>query len=317
MPKIKNCTTEGDFTLLGFTNNQQLEIILFTLLICTYPLTIIGNMVIIVITLVDPQLDTPMYYFLRHFAFLEIGFTTTIIPKTLANMATGHKTISVPGCFAQSFLYFVLGTTEFFLLAVMSFDRYVAICNPLHYSTIMNSQICSLLVLCSWVGGFLLIMGPPIQLFQMPFCGLNIIDHFFCDSGPLLKLACADTSLLELADFLIATLSLLGTLAINLVSYVKITTTVMRIPSAAGRKKAFSTCVSHIIVVSITYGSCIFMYLKPKGITELDFSKVVAILNTVVAPLLIPFIYCLRNKQVQDALRAVFRKFVGFCKNSR
>ncbi|XP_066486604.1 olfactory receptor 6E1-like [Tiliqua scincoides] len=317
MPKIKNCTTEGDFTLLGFTNNQQLEIILFTLLICTYPLTIIGNMVIIVITLVDPQLDTPMYYFLRHFAFLEIGFTTTIIPKTLANMATGHKTISVPGCFAQSFLYFVLGTTEFFLLAVMSFDRYVAICNPLHYSTIMNSQICSLLVLCSWVGGFLLIMGPAIQLFQMPFCGLNIIDHFFCDSGPLLKLACADTSLLELADFLIATLSLLGTLAINLVSYVKITTTVMRVPSAAGRKKAFSTCVSHIIVVSITYGSCIFMYLKPKGITELDFSKVVAILNTIVAPLLIPFIYCLRNKQVQDALRAVFRKFVGFCKNSR
>ncbi|XP_066486615.1 olfactory receptor 6E1-like [Tiliqua scincoides] len=314
---MRNRTTVKEFILLGFAGSRAFQISLCLLLFSSYLLTIIGNVVIIAITLLNRQLYTPMYFFLRHVAVVEIGYTSVVIPKTLANMATGYKTISFSGCFTQSFLYFVLGTTEFFLLAVMSIDRYVAICNPLHYSTIMNSQICSLLVLCSWVGGFLLIMGPAIQLFQMPFCGLNIIDHFFCDSGPLLKLACADTSLLELADFLIATLSLLGTLAVNLVSYVKITTTVMRVPSAAGRKKAFSTCVSHIIVVSITYGSCIFMYLKPKGITELDFSKVVAILNTIVAPLLIPFIYCLRNKQVQDALRAVFRKFVGFCKNSR
>ncbi|XP_066486625.1 olfactory receptor 6E1-like [Tiliqua scincoides] len=308
-PKIRNCTTEDDFILLGFTNNHQLEIILFPLLIGTYLLTIFGNIVIIVITLVDPQLDTPMYFFLRHFAILEIGFTTTIIPKTLANMAMCQKTISLPGCFTQFFLYFVLGTTEFFLLAVMSFDRYVAICNPLRYSTIMNNQICSLLVLCSWVGGFLLIMGPAIQLFQMPFCGLNIIDHFFCDNGPLLKLASADTSLMEVIDFLIATLSLLGTLAVNVVSYISIVSTIMHIPSATGRKKAFSTCASHIIVVSITYGSCIFVYIKPNGSSHLDFSKSVAILNTIVSPLLNPFVYCLRNKQVHDALGTAFRKF--------
>ncbi|XP_066486607.1 olfactory receptor 6E1-like [Tiliqua scincoides] len=308
MPKIKNCTTEGDFTLLGFTNNQQLEIILFTLLICTYPLTIIGNMVIIVITLVDPQLDTPMYYFLRHFAFLEIVFTTTIIPKTLANMATGHKTISVPGCFAQSFLYFVLGTTEFFLLAVMSFDRYVAICNPLRYSAIMNGQICTMLVFYSWMWGLLFMTGPAVVLFQMPFCGPNVINHFFCDSGPLIKLASADTRLLELIDFLIATLSLLGTLAVNVVSYINIISTIIKIPSATGRQKAFSTCASHIIVVSITYGSCIFMYIKPSGTSHLDFSKPVSILNTIVSPFLNPFIYCLRNKQVHDAFRSAFRK---------
>ncbi|XP_066486626.1 olfactory receptor 6E1-like [Tiliqua scincoides] len=308
MPKIKNCTTEGNFILLGFTNNHQLKIILFLLLFCTYLLTIMGNMVIIIITLVDPHLDTPMYFFLRHFAFLEIGFTNTIIPKTLANMALGQKTISLPGCFTQAFLYFVLATTEFFLLAVMSFDRYVAICNPLRYSTIMNGQICSLLVLCSWVWGLLLIVGPAVALFQMPFCGPNIINHFFCDSGPLIKLASADTSLLELIDFPIATFSVLGTLAVNVVSYINIVTTIMRIPSATGRKKAFSTCAFHIIVVSITYGSCIFLYIKPLGTSHLDFRKPVAVLNTIVSPLLNPFIYCLRNKQVHDALRTLFRK---------
>ncbi|XP_066486613.1 olfactory receptor 6E1-like [Tiliqua scincoides] len=307
-PQIRNCTTEDDFILLGFTNNHQLEIVLFPLLIGTYLLTIFGNMVIIVITLVDPQLDTPMYFFLRHFAVVEIGFTTTIIPKTLANMATGHNTITFFDCFTQGFLYFALATTEFFLLAVMSVDRYVAICNPLRYSAIMNGQICTLLVLCSWVWGFFLIMGPTVALFQMPYCGPNIINHFFCDNGPVIKLASADTRLLELIDFLIATLSVLGTLAVNVVSYINIVTTIMRIPSATGRKKAFSTCAFHIFVVSITYGSCIFLYIKPNGTSHLDFSKPVAILNTIVSPLLNPFIYCLRNKQVHDALRTVFRK---------
>ncbi|XP_054850367.1 olfactory receptor 49-like [Eublepharis macularius] len=175
------------------------------------------------------------------------------------------------------------------LLAVMSVDRYVAVCNPLRYSTIMNTRICSLLVRCSWVVGFLLILGPAAALFQMSFCGPNVINHFFCDSGPLIKLACVDTSLLELMDFLIAMLSHIGTLAVNLVSYIHIICSIMHIPSTAGRQKAFSTCSSHITVVSITYGSCIFIYMKPKGISRLDFSKSVAVLNTVVAPLIIPF----------------------------
>nr|XP_056720039.1 olfactory receptor 49-like [Euleptes europaea] len=299
---MANGTTVKEFVLLGLTNHHNLEILIFLLLFSTYLLTIMGNFVIIAITLVDQQLYTPMYFFLRHVAFVEIGYTTTIIPKALVNIATGHKIISRYGCFTQTYLYFSLGTTEFFLLAVMSVDRYVAICNPLRYSTIMNGQICPLLVLSCWVAGFFLILGPAAALFQMSFCGSNIINHFFCDNGPLLKLVCADTSLLELMSFLSAILSLIGTLAVNLVSYAHIISNVMRIPSTGGRQKAFSTCTSHLTVVSITYGSCIFLYVKLKGTNRLDFSKSVAVLNTVMAPLLIPFVYCLRNKQVKDAL---------------
>nr|XP_056720037.1 olfactory receptor 49-like [Euleptes europaea] len=311
-----NSTMVREFILSGFTDNRELEIFIFFMLLGTYILTIMGNMVIIVITLVDHHLYTPMYFFLRHFAVLEIGFTTSTIPKALANMAMGHKSISVSGCFIQFFVYFVLGTTEFFLLAVMSVDRYLAICNPLRYSTIMHSQVCSLLVLCSWLGGILLILGPAVVLFQMPFCGSNTINHFFCDNGPLIKLACIDTSLLELMDFLIATLSLIGTLTVTIISFVNIVSTILSIPSSTGRQKAFSTCASHITVVSITYGSCIFMYIKPQGTSKFNFSKSVAILNVVVSPLLNPFIYCLRNKQVQDALRTVCRQGVGFWKKS-
>ncbi|XP_033024035.1 olfactory receptor 49-like [Lacerta agilis] len=314
---MRNSTMVREFILWGFTDNRQVEILLFNLLFPMYLLTITGNAVIVIITLVNPQLNTPMYFFLRHFAVLEIGFTSSVIPKTLINMAIGQKTISLPACFTQSFLYFVLGTTEFLLLAVMSIDRYVAICNPLHYPTIMNDHLCSLLVLCSWLGGLSLIMVPIVVLFQMPFCGPNTINHFFCDSGPLMKLACANTALFELLSFLIALLSLLGTLAITIVSYIRIVSTIMLIPSTTGRQKAFSTCPSHIIVISFTYGSCIFMYIKPKGTGTLDFSKGVALLNTVVSPLLNPFIYCLRNRQVQDALRAGFRPCVGLRKSPR
>ncbi|XP_044282157.1 olfactory receptor 49-like [Varanus komodoensis] len=312
---MQNITMVREFILLGFTHDFRLAILLFLLLSITYILTLMGNTMIIVITLMNHQLHTPMYFFLRHFAILEVGFTTTVIPKALANIALGHKTISLQGCFTQSFLYFVLGTMEFILLAVMSMDRYLAICNPLHYPAIMTDRTCSWLVLCSWVGGLLLIMGPSAILFHMPFCGPNTINHFFCDSGPLIKLVCVDTSLLEFIDLLTATLSLFGSLAINIVSYANIISTIFHIPSTTGRQKAFSTCVSHITVVSITYGSCIFMYIKPSGAGKIDLSKAAAVLNTVVSPLLNPFIYCLRNKQVQGALRDTFRMCTVVFKN--
>ncbi|XP_077171506.1 olfactory receptor 6C74-like [Paroedura picta] len=311
-----NSTMVREFILLGFTDKRKLEVFLLLVLFGTYILTITGNMVVIVITLVDHHLHTPMYFFLRHFAVLEIGFTTSVIPKALANLAMGQKSISISGCLAQGFLYFAFGTTEFFLLAVMSVDRYVAICNPLRYSTLMHSQVCSLLVLCSWLGGFLLILGPSVLLFQMPFCGSNTINHFFCDNEPVIRLACFDTRLLELMGFLIAIISVLGTLTVTVVSYVNIVSSVLRIPSSTGRQKAFSTCASHLTVVSITYGSCIFMYIRPQGHNEVTFSKLVAILNVVVSPFLNPFIYCLRNKQVQDALKSLCRDGAGFCKRS-
>ncbi|XP_060541749.1 olfactory receptor 6E1-like [Pantherophis guttatus] len=314
---MANSTTVREFILLGLTNNHQLTVGLFLILLGIYLLTLIGNMLIVMITLVNAQLYSPMYFFLRHVAWVEIGYVSTIIPKTLANMATGSKSISLAGCFTQMFLYFFLGTTEFLLLATMSVDRYIAICNPLHYPTIMNEEICSLLVLCCWVGGLSLILLPSILFFQMPFCGPNIVNHFFCDNGLVIKLSCVDTGLLELVNFVTAIFSLFGTLIVNVVSYIKIISTILRIPSTTGRKKAFSTCASQISLVSISYSSCIFMYIRPQGSSKLEFNKIMALLNTVMGPFFMPFIFCLRNKQVQDALRTELRRWVVFCKKLR
>ncbi|XP_062993187.1 olfactory receptor 6E1-like [Elgaria multicarinata webbii] len=297
-----------EFILLGFTNVRWLQILLFVLLLITYFLTVVGNILIIFITLSDQRLQTPMYFFLRNFSLLEIGFISSSIPKALFNLASGNNTISVTGCFTQSFFYFILGTTEFFLLASMSFDRYVAICNPLRYTTVMNGQFCAQLVLGSWIVSFLYLLIPLVLLFRLPFCGPNVINHFFCDNIPLVKLACTNTQSLELLDFLLATFSVLGTLTVTVVSYIKIISTIMHIRSTTGRQKAFSTCASHITVVFITYGSCIFMYVKPRQNGGLDLSKTVGVLNNVVSPLLNPFIYSLRNKQVKDALKDAFRQ---------
>ncbi|XP_032092426.1 olfactory receptor 49-like [Thamnophis elegans] len=314
---MTNRTAVSEFILLGLTDNFPLEVSLFLLLFGIYLSTLIGNMLIIIITQVNVQLCSPMYFFLRYLAWVDIGYMSTVIPKALVNIATGSKSISLVGCFVQTFLYLALGTTEFLLLATMSVDRYIAICNPLHYPTIMNPQICSLLVICCLAGGISLILPSSIHFFLMPFCGPNVMNHFFCDSGPLMKLVCVDTSFIEMISFLIALFSLLGTLSVNIVSYVKIISTILRIPSTTGRKKTFSTCASHMTVVTLAYSSCIFMYIKLKGTIGLDYNKMVALLNTVMAPLLIPVIYCLRNRQVQDALKAELRQWVGFCKKLR
>ncbi|XP_007444888.1 olfactory receptor 49-like, partial [Python bivittatus] len=234
---------------------------------------------------------------------LEIGFTSVVTPQTLSHLLMGNKNISYVGCMIQSFLYFYLGTTEFFLLAIMSYDRYLAICNPLRYPSIMSKSLCTSLTLCCWIASFLLIIGPSVVFLQFPMCDSNILDHFFCDNTPLNHLVCGDTRLLELLGFITASLSLLGTLTISVVFYINIIKTVLSIPSARGRKKAFSTCSSHFIVVSITYGSCIFLYINPAQDSKMELAKMVAILNTIVSPLLNPFIYSLRNKQVQEALK--------------
>ncbi|XP_070324597.1 olfactory receptor 6E1-like [Odocoileus virginianus] len=304
-----NHTTVTEFVLLGLSDACELQTLLLLGLLLTYLLTLLGNLLIVVLTLMDRRLHTPMYYFLRNFAVLEIWFTSVIFPKTLTNILTGDKTISLAGCFLQSFLYFFLGTTEFFLLAVMSFDRYVAICNPLRYVTIMSKRVCVQLVLSSWVTGFFIIIVPTFFTIQQPFCGPNIIDHFFCDNFPLLELVCADTSLIELLGFILANVSLLGTLSVTATCYGHILHTILHIPSVKERRKAFSTCSSHIIVVSLVYGSCIFMYVRSgKGSQGEDRNKVVALLNTVVTPVLNPFIYTLRNKQVKQVFREQVNK---------
>uniref|UniRef100_A0A670K3T4 Olfactory receptor n=1 Tax=Podarcis muralis TaxID=64176 RepID=A0A670K3T4_PODMU len=305
---MENQTKINEFLLLGFTENGKLEILLFVLFLIMYLMAVMGNMIIITITLMDFRLRTPMYFFLRNYAILEIGYTTAAIPKALFNLASGRKTISYAGCMTQSFFYFFLGTTDFFLLTVMSFDRYVAICNPLRYTTIMNEKFCTLLVLFSWIGSLAVILAQTLLFVQFPFCGSNIIDHFFCDSQPLLHLLCGDTHFLELSAFILSVFTLLGTLAITVVSYVNIISTVLHIPSAAGRQKTFSTCASHITVASIFYGSSIIMYALPSQGYSQYVQMGLAVLTGVVTPLLNPFIYSLRNEKVKEAFKDCLKK---------
>ncbi|XP_006165620.1 olfactory receptor 6C4-like [Tupaia chinensis] len=308
---MKNKTFLTEFILLGLTDISETEAIIFILLFLTYIFSIIGNLTIITLTLLDSHLQTPMYFFLRNFSFLEISFTTTFTPRLLFSITTGDKTISFAGCFTQYFFAIFLGATEFYLLAAMSYDRYVAICKPLHYTTIMSNRVCIQLVLCSWLGGFLIILSPIILTSQLDFCASNVLNHYYCDYGPLMAISCSDTRLLELIDFILAVVTLVVTLGLVILSYSNIIRTILKIPSAQQRKKAFSTCSSHMIVISLSYGSCIFMYVKPSAKDGVAFNKGVAVLNTSVAPLLNPFIYTLRNKQVKQALKDVVRKIMS------
>lgn len=305
---MKNRTSVSEFILLGLTSDPKLNILIFIFLFITYILSITGNLTIITLTLIDSHLKTPMYFFLRNFSFLEISFTTVSIPRFLVSIVTGDMTISYNSCMAQVFFFILLGSTEFFLLTAMSYDRYVAICKPLHYTTIMNSRVCMQLIVSSWLAGFLIIFPPVIMGLQLDFCDSNIIDHFTCDSSPMLLISCTDTAFLELFAFFLAVLTLIVTLTLVILSYSFILRTILRIPSAEQRKKAFSTCSSHMIVVSISYGSCIFMYVKTSAKEGVTLTKGIAVLNTSVAPMLNPFIYTLRNKQVKEAFKTLIKK---------
>ncbi|XP_051026381.1 olfactory receptor 6C65-like [Acomys russatus] len=307
---MPNKTSITEFILLGLTGDPELQIVIFSFLLATYLLSVSGNMTIIALTLSNVHLKTPMYFFLRNFSFLEILFTTVCIPRFLTSIATGNTAISYNACMVQVFFLIFLGATEFFLLAAMSYDRYVAICKPLHYTAIINNKVCNRLVIASWSSGFLIVFPPVIMGLQLDFCDSNVIDHFTCDSSPLLQIACTDTKVLELMAFFLAVFTLLVTLALVVLSYTLILRTILRIPSAQQRKKAFSTCSSHMIVVSISYGSCIFMYVKTSAREGVVLSKGVALLNTSVAPMLNPFIYTLRNQQVKQAFKDIAKKLL-------
>ncbi|XP_036617661.1 olfactory receptor 6C2-like [Trichosurus vulpecula] len=305
---MRNHTGIRLFILQGLTDDPRLKVLIFIFLFLTYVLTIIGNLIIITLTLMDTQLKTPMYFFLRNFSILEVAFTTAYIPKYLYSLSIGDNTITYNACFAQIFCVILLGVTEFFLLASMSYDRYVAICKPLHYTTIMNSKVCNLLLLSSWLAGLMTIL-PIISLgMKMEFCNSNVIDHFGCEAFPLIMIACSDTQFIERIVLILAILTLLVTFFFVLLSYAHIIRTVLRFPSAQQRKKAFSTCSSHIIVVSITYGSCIFIYIKPSPKEGVALNKVVSVLVTSVAPVMNPLIYALRNKQVIQAFKDLVKK---------
>ncbi|XP_048197168.1 olfactory receptor 6C2-like [Perognathus longimembris pacificus] len=303
------------FLLQGLTDDPQLKVVLFIFLCLTYMLSITGNLTIISLTIMDPQLKTPMYYFLQNFSFLEISFTSACIPRYLYNLSTGDNTITYNNCITEIFFTDLFGVTEFFLLATMSHDRYVAICKPLHYVTIMNNRICRKFVLCCWATCLLIIL-PPFSLgLSLEFCDSNVIDHFFCDAYPLLKIACSETWLLEQIVIVGSVLTFVMTLFCVALSYICIIKTVLQFPSAKQRKKAFSTCSSHMIVISITYGSCIFIYVKPSSKDSMAINKGVSVLTTSIAPMLNPFIYTLRNKQVTQAFNNTIKRISLLLKN--
>ncbi|XP_043420209.1 olfactory receptor 6C2-like [Prionailurus bengalensis] len=305
------------FILLGLTDDPQLQIPIFMFLFLTYILSITGNLTIISLTLVDSHLKTPMYFFLQNFALLEISFTSACIPRYLYNIATGDRSITYNICVIQVFFTDVFGVTEFFLLAAMSYDRYVAICKPLQYVTIMNNRVCKRLVLCCWMAGLLIIL-PPLTLFlNLKFCDSNVIDYFFCDASPILKISCSDTWLIEQLVIVCAVLTFILTLVCVLQSYISIIKTILQFPSTQQRKRAFSTCSSHMIVVSITYGSCIFIYVNPSAKESVTINKGVTVLMTSIAPMLNPFIYTLRNKQVRQAFSDSFQKIALVSKSKR
>ena len=307
---VQNQTTVTEFILTAFPALQRLQIFLFVILLFTYLLTLTGNGVIISLIWADSRLQTPMYFFLSNLSFLDILFTSSVTPKLLSFLLKDRKTISLAGCISQTYFFFILGTVEFILLVVMSFDRHVAICNPLRYTIVMNSRLCLLLVLGCWVGAFLSVLCPTIVVSRLPFCHKEI-HHFFCDIAPLLQVACIDTHFIEMINFLLSSLILLTSLVITTVSYTYIISTILRIPSAQGRQTAFSTCASHITVVSIAYGSNIFMYVRPSQSHSLEFDKVTAVLTIMGTPLLNPFIYSLRNEKVKEVLRDAVNKIIS------
>uniref|UniRef100_A0A8C3XNR3 Olfactory receptor n=1 Tax=Chelydra serpentina TaxID=8475 RepID=A0A8C3XNR3_CHESE len=304
-----NQTAVTEFILVGFSSlGEKLKIFLFLVLLLTYLFTITGNVVIIFIVWVDHRLHSPMYFFIANLSFLEIWFTSVTSPKLILNFLSVNRTISFHGCMAQTFFYFALGFTEFALLVVMSFDRYVAICHPLQYATIMKQRLCVQLVLGSWVGSFVVVSGRMVLLSKLRFCGPNVINHFFCDNTPLFQLSCTDTSDIRRVDSILISTVVLSSLCLTMLSYVTIFFSILRMPTAIGRQKAFSTCGSHLTSLAIAYGSCIVLYAAPSGNSSSDVNKGVALLNTVLYPFLNPFIYSLRNKTVRLVLREAFNR---------
>nr|XP_033779086.1 olfactory receptor 6N1-like [Geotrypetes seraphini] len=303
-----NWTRVEEFIFLGFSLSLEQQILMFTFVLTAYILTLTGDLIIIVLVKMDTYLHTPMYYFISNLCFLGIGYTSTTLPKMLTDLLAETKSICVLCCFIQFYFFFVFGATEHLLLTVMAADRYMAICNPLRYSAIMSQDVCSRLAAFCWVACCLALMVPTIGVSQLSFCGSNKIDHFFCDFAPLLKLACSDTALTEVIFRIISWSVIISCVVFITVSYIFIIFTILKIPSTTGRKKAFSTCAAHFVVVFIYFGTVIFIYLRTDTSDSYYVDKVVSVFYSVVTPLLNPIIYSLRNQEVKEALKRFLEK---------
>nr|XP_001091345.3 olfactory receptor 11H4-like [Macaca mulatta] len=300
-------STVTEFVLLGFPGCQEMQSFLFSLFFVIYVFTIIGNGTIVFAVRLDKRLHTPMYILLGKFAFLEILYVTSTVPNMLVNFLSERKTISFVGCFLQFYFFTSLGTTEAYFLCIMAYDRYLAICCPLHYPTIMTPQLCYILMSFCWVFGFLSYSVSTVQLSQLPFCGPNIINHFLCDMDPLMALSCAPAPITEIVFYILSSLIIILTLLYICGSYMLLLLAVLKVPSAAGRQKAFSTCGSHLTVVCLFFGALLAMYVSPTTDNPAAIQKIITLFYSVVTPFLNPLIYSLRNKEMKAALKKVLR----------
>ncbi|XP_061448038.1 olfactory receptor 10A2-like [Rhineura floridana] len=301
-----NKSTLNNFILLGFSSLPGLEGLFFSAFLTIYLLIMIGNVLIIIVTLADQELHNPMCFFLRNLSCLEICYTSVIIPKMLENLLSDDKTMSFISCVFQMSIFLVTGAAECFLLAAMAYDRYVAICQPLHYSLVMSSRVCYGLVAASWLAGIPVQLGQTFLIFTSYFCNSNEINHFFCDIPPLLSLICGDTSINEQIALVEVILLALIPFALIIMSYMCIATTILKMSSVEGRRKAFSTCSSHLMVVVVFYGTGITVYLTPNSSHSLDTDKFLSLFYTVLPALLNPLIYSLRNREVRVALGKLY-----------
>ncbi|KAM4707015.1 olfactory receptor 2AP1-like [Discoglossus pictus] len=299
---------QTQFILLGFSASLQIQICIFSLLLPVYFLSLLGNLAIIASICLCQYLHTPMYYFLGSLAFLDIWFISCTVPKVLITLLSGNKAISQIGCLMQFYIYVSVGGTEFYHLALMSLDRYLAICNPLRYSTLMTNPLCWKLIISSWIFGFLEFIPAVLLVSQLQWCSsVTTINHFFCDGSALLHMSCSYTNVVEAIIFGVASFAILSSLIPNISSYCCILSCIFAMSSSSGRRKTFSTCSSHLIVVLLAYGSCIFIYVRPAGSMSSGSEKVVAVFNSILSPFLNPFIYTLRNQIFKKLFRDLFR----------
>uniref|UniRef100_A0A8D0BE38 Olfactory receptor n=1 Tax=Salvator merianae TaxID=96440 RepID=A0A8D0BE38_SALMN len=310
--RTNNQTTVSEFILLSISSRQDWNIVLFIIFLIMYIITVLGNITILLaITLNNHLFHTPMYFLLSNLSLVDICFTTTTVPKILAGTLSGIRKISFSGCMTQMYFFIAFGITDSFLLASMALDRYVAICRPLHYATVMSSQICLILVAASWLVSHLHSLLHTLLMSRLSFCASNLVPHFFCDVFPLLKLSCSNTVLNTLIVHTEGVLIVNGALLFIALSYTRILMSVLRIPSVKGKQKAFSTCGSHLTVVALFYGTVIWVYFQPSSNFSAQKDTLATVMYTIVTPMLNPFIYTLRNEKMKEALKKLFSRKVN------
>ncbi|XP_044536665.1 olfactory receptor 5B12-like [Gracilinanus agilis] len=304
---IQNSTEVNEFIFVGLTDIPEIQIFLFIIFILIYLFTLIGNLGLVALIVEESTLHTPMYFFLSGLSLVDLGSSTAILPKVIAGIITGDKTISYNSCASQMYFFVAFATTENYLLASMAYDRHVAVCKPLHYSTIMTSRMCIALTIGSYFCGFLNSSIHIGFIFSLSFCSCNVVNHFFCDIPPILTLSCSDMHFTELLVCIMGAFNMAFSIFVIVTSYLSIFIAILRIRSTEGRQKAFFTCASHIFAVSLFYGATIFMYLQPSSVHSMDTDKMASVFYTMVIPMLNPLVYSLRNKDVKNAFRKATR----------